>query len=136
VLVLGLVVAIPHDAGRARARRQGRRLRGPELETPRTFTRRLRADGVGWMQARRRGLFSGSRSGWVRVAHAVESSHFPVMGDTGTGKSALWRVAGFPSTTKDTSSRRMLAVLPRDARQSTDGRFFCRQAMLSAEGTA
>ena len=91
VLVLGLVVAIPQDAERARARRQGRRLRGPELVTPGAFTRRLRADGVGWMQARSRGLFSRSRPAWVRVPHAVESSHFLVMGDTGTGKSALIR---------------------------------------------
>ena len=91
VLVLGLLVAIPQDAERARARRQGRRLRGPELVTPGAFTRRLRADGVGWMQARSRGLFSRSRPAWVRVPHAVESSHFLVMGDTGTGKSALIR---------------------------------------------
>jgi type IV secretion system coupling TraD/TrwB family protein len=91
VLVLGLLVAIPQDAERARARRQGRRLRGPELVTPGAFTRRLRADGVGWMQADSRGLFSRSRPAWVRVPHAVESSHFLVMGDTGTGKSALIR---------------------------------------------
>jgi hypothetical protein len=91
VLVLGLVVAIPQDAQRARARRQGRRLRGPELVTPGAFTRRLRADGVGWVQASSRGVFSRSRPAWVRVPHAVESSHFLVMGDTGTGKSALIR---------------------------------------------
>ena len=91
VLVLGLLVAIPQDAERARAWRQGRRLRGPELVTPGAFTRRLRADGVGWMQAGSRGLFSRSRPAWVRVPHAVESSHFLVMGDTGTGKSALIR---------------------------------------------
>ena len=91
VLVLALVVAIPQDAERARARRHGRRLRGPELVTPGAFTRRLRADGVGWIQARPRGLFSPSRRCWVRVPHAVESSHFLVMGDTGTGKSALIR---------------------------------------------
>ena len=59
--------------------------------TPGAFTRRLRADGVGWMQAGSRGLFSRSRPAWVRVPHAVESSHFLVMGDTGTGKSALIR---------------------------------------------
>src|SRR5882672_2956559 len=91
VLVLGLVVAIPQDAARARARRQGRRLRGPELVTPRAFTQRLRADGVGWMQARSRGLFLLARPAWVRVPHTVESSHFLVMGDTGTGKSSIIR---------------------------------------------
>src|SRR5712691_8479360 len=71
VLVLGLVVAIPQDAERGRARRQGRRLRGPELVTPGAFTRRLRADGVGWMQAGSRGAFSRSRRDSVRVPHAV-----------------------------------------------------------------
>src|SRR6202795_1985889 len=91
VLVLGLVVAIPQDAERARTRRQGRRLRGPELVTPGAFTRRLRADGVGWIQARPRGLFLLSRPAWVRVPHTVESSHFLVMGDTGTGKSSIIR---------------------------------------------
>jgi hypothetical protein len=91
VLVLCLVVAIPQDAERARARRHGRRLRGPELVTPTAFTRRLRADGVGWIQASSRGLFSRSQPAWLRVPHAVESSHFLVMGDTGTGKSALIR---------------------------------------------
>lgn len=91
VLVLGLLVAIPRDAERTRLRRQGRRLRGPELVTPRAFTRRLRADGVGWTQARPRGLLGRSRPVWVRVPHTVESSHFLVMGDTGTGKSALIR---------------------------------------------
>src|SRR5439155_11518478 len=91
VLVLGLVVAIPQDAERARARRQGRRLRGPELVTPGAFTRRLRADGVGWIQAGSRGLFSWSRPAWLRVPHSVESSHFLVMGDTGTGKSSIIR---------------------------------------------
>src|SRR3989442_2800263 len=91
VLVLGLVVAIPQDAERARARRQGRRLRGPELVTPRAFTQRLRADGVGWMQARSRGLCLLSRPVWVRVPHTVESSHFLLMGDTGTGQSSIIR---------------------------------------------
>jgi hypothetical protein len=89
VLVLGLVIAIPQDAALARRRRQGRRLRGPELVTPRAFTQRLRADGVGWRQARR--WFSLSRPTWVRVPHALESSHLLVMGDTGTGKSSLIR---------------------------------------------
>jgi hypothetical protein len=91
VLVLGLLVAIPHDAAHARARRHGRRLKGPELVTPDAFTRRLRADGVGWVQARSRRARSLTRADWVRIPHADESSHFLVMGDTGTGKSALIR---------------------------------------------
>src|SRR3984893_4561686 len=61
VLVLGLLLTIPQDAQRALAWLQGRWLRGLELVTPGTFTRRLRADGVGWMQAGSRGIFSRSR---------------------------------------------------------------------------
>ena len=91
VLTLGLLVAVPQDAARARARRHGRRLKGPELVRPGAFTRRLRADGIGWLQDGRRGLLGAGAPVWVRVPRAVESSHFLVMGDTGTGKSALIR---------------------------------------------
>ena len=91
VLLLGLLIAAPHDAARARARRHGRRLKGPELVSPSAFTQRLQADGIGWRQTRRRGVFGMGRPVWVRVPRALESSHFLVMGDTGTGKSAIIR---------------------------------------------
>jgi hypothetical protein len=91
VLGLGLLVGLPQDAARAHTRRHGRRLKGPELVSPRAFTRRLRADGIGWRQDRSRGGFRRAVSTWVRVPRTVESSHFLVMGDTGTGKSALIR---------------------------------------------
>ena len=87
VFAAGLLVAIPKDIRRARERRRGRRLKGPELVTAAEFTRRFRADGIGFVQ-RRRFL---SRPPWVRVPRAIESSHFLIMGDTGTGKSALIR---------------------------------------------
>src|SRR5258707_420222 len=50
VFVLGLVVTIPKDVARARARRHGQRLKGPELVTTATFNRRMRADGIGFVQ--------------------------------------------------------------------------------------
>jgi type IV secretory pathway TraG/TraD family ATPase VirD4 len=83
---LGWLVAIPVDVIRSRERRQGRRLKGPELVSAARFNRRLRADGVGFRQSRARG-----RSPWVRVPRAIESSHFLIVGDSGTGKSALIR---------------------------------------------
>ena len=46
VLAIGLLVAVPADAARARDRRQGRRLKGPELVSPARFNRRLRGDGL------------------------------------------------------------------------------------------
>ncbi|MEO8481539.1 MAG: type IV secretion system DNA-binding domain-containing protein [Acidobacteriota bacterium] len=87
VLVAGLVVAVPKDMMRARGRRQGRRLKGPELVTVGRFNRWSRADGIGFVEPRR----IGRRSTWVRIPRALESSHVLIMGDSGTGKSALIR---------------------------------------------
>ena len=49
VFVVGLIVAIPKDAARARERKHGRRLKGPELVTARVFNRRTRADRIGYI---------------------------------------------------------------------------------------
>ena len=50
VLAGGLLVAVPKDVVRARDRRQGRRLKGPELVSVARFNRRYRADGIGFVQ--------------------------------------------------------------------------------------
>ena len=86
VFAVGAAIAIPMDVVRARARRHGRRLKGPELVSVAQFNRRFRADGVGFRQTRARG-----RTRWLRVPRAIESSHVLIMGDSGTGKSALIR---------------------------------------------
>jgi type IV secretory pathway TraG/TraD family ATPase VirD4 len=86
LLIVGMLVAIPVDVTRGRERRQGRRLKGPELISAARFNRRVRADGVGFKQS-----CSHGRGPWVRVPRALESSHFLIMGDSGTGKSALIR---------------------------------------------
>jgi Type IV secretion-system coupling protein DNA-binding domain len=87
VCLLGLAIAMPMDLARARERRHGRRLKGPELVTARRFNRRLRADGIGFVQRRR--PLRPARA--VRIPRAIESSHVLIMGDSGTGKSALIR---------------------------------------------
>ena len=87
VFVVGLIVAIPKDVARARERRHGRRLKGPELVTAARFNRRYRADGIGFVQQ----PCLWRRTHQVRVPRAIESSHFLIMGDSGTGKSALIR---------------------------------------------
>lgn len=91
VFVVGLIVAIPKDAARARERKHGRRLKGPELVTARVFNHRTQADGIGFVQEQSaREKLTGKRR-WVRVPRGMESSHFLIMGDSGTGKSALIR---------------------------------------------
>jgi hypothetical protein len=87
VLVAGLVVAVPKDVVRARDRRQGRRLKGPELVSVARFNRRTRADGIGFAQPAR----ACRRPTWLRLPRRIESSHVLIMGDSGTGKSALIR---------------------------------------------
>src|SRR6185437_15573696 len=91
VFFVGLLVAIPKDAARARARKEGRRLKGPELVTVKEFNRRNRSDGIGFEQKQ---SFRQRALGIVptlRLPRAIEPSHILIMGDTGTGKSTLIR---------------------------------------------
>jgi type IV secretory pathway TraG/TraD family ATPase VirD4 len=91
VAVLALAVAIPKDSARARARRHGRRLRGPELLTVREFNRRTQATGLGWRQAPTLVERVLGRKTVLRIPHDREYSHILVAGDSGTGKSLLIR---------------------------------------------
>jgi Type IV secretion-system coupling protein DNA-binding domain len=87
----GLFIAIPKDLARARRLRNGRRLKGPELVTASQFNRRNKSDGVGFQLQQRLVIPLRLRAQSVRIPRRIESSHILVMGDTGTGKSALIR---------------------------------------------
>lgn len=93
-LPFGLAVAVVKDRERARLRKYGRRVRGPEFVTAAEFNRRNGSNGVGFVTNEPR-TFSEKllrRDGsMVRIPRARESSHCLVMGDTETGKSALIR---------------------------------------------
>ena len=92
VLLVCLTVAIPKDKTRDRERREGRRLKGPELVTPRKFNRRNRSDGIGFELTER--TFMQRQFGIVsslRLPLRIEPNHILIMGDTGTGKSTLIR---------------------------------------------
>jgi hypothetical protein len=91
VFGLGLVIAIPKDAARARERRHGRRLRGPELVSVDQFNRRLHADGIGFSLYPSLLARLLKRPSILRLPRGLESSHVMLIGDTGTGKSAIIR---------------------------------------------
>ncbi len=91
VFTVALWIAVPKDLARARERRTGRRLKGPELVSAARFNRRNRADGAGFLQQQRVVEKLIGKRHWVRLPRTVESSHVLIMGDTGTGKSALIR---------------------------------------------
>src|SRR2546428_12340454 len=88
VFGVGLFVAIPKDVARARARRHGRRLKGPELVTAATLNRRTRADGVGFVQTSNFVACLSGRRSCVRVPRGIESSHFLIMVALGLGQLA------------------------------------------------
>src|SRR5947209_17988263 len=88
------LLSIPSDRKRARERREGRRLEGPELVTVATFNRRLCTGGIGILNTIRRtfGEWALRRDvRMLRVSNQAESSHFLLMGDSGTGKSVIMR---------------------------------------------
>ncbi|MFZ0211144.1 MAG: type IV secretion system DNA-binding domain-containing protein [Candidatus Acidiferrales bacterium] len=91
VFFAGLLIAIPKDAARARARKEGRRLKGPELVTVREFNRKNQSDGIGFEQKRTFGHRVFGIMPTLRLPRAIEPSHILIMGDTGTGKSTLIR---------------------------------------------
>jgi hypothetical protein len=83
VFVLGLVLAIPRDRARLHMLEHGRRLKGPQMVTVEEFNRWSRADGIGFV--------TGERKQMLAIPRSFESSHMMIMGDSGTGKSALLR---------------------------------------------
>ena len=87
----GLFLAIPKDLARARRLRNGRRLKGPEIVTAAQFNRLNKSDGIGFQQQQSSVLPLGRRGQSVCIPRRIESSHILIMGDTGTGKSALIR---------------------------------------------
>jgi type IV secretory pathway TraG/TraD family ATPase VirD4 len=91
VLITGLLIAIPKDVQWSRSRRHGRRLKGPELVSVRQFNRRTRADGIAFVQTPRLPAKLLGVQPALAIPRAIESTHLLIMGDSGTGKSALIR---------------------------------------------
>jgi len=81
VFVLGLPLAVSMDVERQKRLRYGRRLKGPEMLTPRQFNRTVRGDGIGFK--------TDGMKDMLRIPLRAEAQHMQVIGDTGAGKSAL-----------------------------------------------
>jgi type IV secretory pathway TraG/TraD family ATPase VirD4 len=90
-LIVGLLIAIPKDVQWSRSRRHGRRLKGPELVSVRQFNRRTQADGISFTQTPPWSAKLLGLQPVLAIPRAIESSHLLIMGDSGTGKSALIR---------------------------------------------
>jgi hypothetical protein len=93
-LIIGLIVALPKDKDRARVRKYGRRIRGPEEVTAAEFNRRNDSAGMAFTTLEKPSFAERllRRDGsCVCVPQALEDSHFLFMGDCGSGKSALIR---------------------------------------------
>src|SRR5215469_6898998 len=86
------VLSMPFDRRRAIERREGRRIKGPELVTIAEFNRKLTARGIGILNTLRRTFADWllrRDARMVRIPRDQESSHLLIMGDSGTGKSVI-----------------------------------------------
>src|SRR5438552_661486 len=90
-LILFLFIAIPNDKERARIRREGQRIRGPEMVSVREFNRRNRGDGIGFLTDERSKLDVLLRrpGRTLRIAFDREAENFIIVSDSGGGKSTL-----------------------------------------------
>ena len=81
IFLLLLPFAAWKDVERHKQLRYGRRLKGPELLTPRQFNRVVKGDGAGFKTDQMRRM--------LRIPARAEAQHIQIIGDTGAGKSAL-----------------------------------------------
>jgi len=69
------------DVQRQKQLKYGRRLKGPEMLTPRQFNKTVKGDGIGFKTDEMKEM--------IRVPARAEAQHMQIIGDTGAGKSAL-----------------------------------------------
>ena len=76
-----LPFATVRDIQRQKQLKYGRRLKGPEMLTPKQFNRTVKGDGIGFK--------TDGMKDMLRIPLRAEAQHMQVIGDTGAGKSAL-----------------------------------------------
>jgi len=80
-LVIQLPFSIAKDVRRRKELRYGRRLKGPEMMTPKEFNRAVQGDGIGIKTDRMKAM--------LRIPERAEAQHMQIIGDTGAGKTMI-----------------------------------------------
>ena len=80
-LVIQLPFAIAKDLRRRKELRYGRRLKGPEMMTPKEFNTTVRGDGIG--------IKTDGMKAMIRIPERAEAQHIQIIGDTGAGKTTI-----------------------------------------------
>jgi hypothetical protein len=80
-LVIQLPFSIAKDVRRRRQLRYGRRLKGPEMMTPKEFNSRVGGYGIG--------IKTDGMKAMIRIPVSAEAQHMQIIGDTGAGKTAI-----------------------------------------------
>jgi len=80
-LVIQFPFSIAKDVRRRKALRYGRRLKGPEIMTPREFNNRVAGDGIG--------IKTDGMKAMIRIPERAEAQHLQIIGDTGAGKTMI-----------------------------------------------
>lgn len=76
-----LPFATSKDVQRQKQLKYGRRLKGPEMLTPRQFNKTVKGDGIGFKTDEMKEM--------IRIPARAEAQHIQIIGDTGAGKSSL-----------------------------------------------
>jgi hypothetical protein len=80
-LFVQLPFSIVRDVRRRKGLRYGRRLKGPELMTPKEFNNTVGGDGIG--------IKTDGMKAMIRIPQRAEAQHMQIIGDTGAGKTAI-----------------------------------------------
>ncbi len=87
VFLMGLPISLPKDIKRRKELRYGRRLKGPELLTPKAFNAAVGGDGIG--------ISTEDTKELLRIPARAENQHILAIGDTGSGKTSIIRQFAF-----------------------------------------
>ena len=80
-LMVQLPFSIAKDVRRRKQLRYGRRLKGPEMMTPRQFNQAVQGDGIG--------IKTVGMKPMIRIPKRAEAQHLQIIGDTGAGKTMI-----------------------------------------------